>query len=97
MTSIRQLSEDLPSAETLASDLKNWLKDIDPDTYQQDVLWSSEMKAEHAKYKELDEMHARAIKNSSNYYQATEGQTTAEEHLVRIKLAIEWGEASVKY
>lgn len=91
-----QISAELYPQERLASQLDDWQNTLDPVAYRRQGPWPPEVKAVYNEYKRLGEVHAQA-------HQAFEQDMkrkaflTPERHLERARLAVAWGEASVRY
>lgn len=78
-------------------DLRRWLNSINPATYVRDMPWSPEIVAAYNEYKRLAEIHGSAHTAFERYFQETRSRPTPEQHLKRARMAIEWGEAALRY
>jgi hypothetical protein len=93
----RKISADLYPQETLVAALRTWLATVDPAAYRRELPWRPEVQAAYDEYKRRAHEHGTAHTAFRNCLNDTRRNTTPEQHIQRAQLAVEWGEAAVKY
>jgi hypothetical protein len=96
-TLTNQVSADLYSQNTLATRLRNWLREVDPLSYAQNRPWSEEILKAYNRYKRYGDALGAAHQHYHTYLDQTRPNPTAEQRLGRARLAVAWGQAAVKY
>lgn len=94
---VNHISAKLYQQETLAGDLEKWLVTVDPEAYEGQEHWPPEVLAAYNEYKRRCTVHTTTHMAFKNYLAQTSKHTTPEEHLVRARLAVKWGEAAQRY
>ncbi|KAG6006436.1 hypothetical protein E4U21_007054 [Claviceps maximensis] len=97
MTVINEISQGIAWGEALASDLTEWASSLIPELYQPDPAWDSHVKAQYQQYKVFKVENSRTRKEYFDYYYARPRKdTTHDQFLELVRLAIEWGQVALK-
>jgi len=97
-----QLNGDLEKLSRTVQDLEKWFEQLNSDGYKRRLPWTDAMQRAFKRYKGLVDKHTRAHQAFENYFLTTKGSNskknaTAEDHVERAQLALEWGRAALKY
>lgn len=93
----RQLSQEAANLDDLKAELEQWFSQVDQSGYRKRAPWSSGMVRAYARYKRHANEHGAAHTAFERCRQETNNRTIPEQHVERARLAIQWGEAAVKY
>ncbi|KEZ41557.1 hypothetical protein SAPIO_CDS7724 [Scedosporium apiospermum] len=96
-----QLNGDLEKLSRTVQDLEKWFEQLNSDGYKRRLPWTDAMQRAFKRYKGLVDKHTRAHQAFENYFLTTKGSNskknaTAEDHVERAQLALEWGRAALK-
>ncbi|KAI0515425.1 hypothetical protein F5B22DRAFT_646699 [Xylaria bambusicola] len=89
---MNMISRDIDELDNTATDLRNWRKQLDPNTYKP-VVWTHEMTCAYQQYKDLVGKIGRSHQEFLRCERRTkeEKNATPGQHILCAKLALQWG------